>query len=244
MERENPQWGVLEKLVDGDCMEPREKRQVKKQYFIAGLGANERAFEKLGDFGTEKIMVLWLKNEDNESLNSYAQRIIETYKITKDDILVGLSFGGLIAQEIAVLLGMKYVILISSFRTKDDLRSIHSLGLKFKLFKLMPELNFPFISESVANFFNAGYKSSKPILKDMVMNMDMKLTKWSMEKIHEQNEVIGDQLVKYNIIGTKDRIMQTWENDQTFKIENGGHFMVYEHAEEISKIISKIVAEN
>jgi len=42
--------------------------------------------------------------------------------LKKGDLLIGLSFGGLMAQQIAQIVGQDRIILISSFRTKDDLR--------------------------------------------------------------------------------------------------------------------------
>jgi len=212
-----------------------------KQYFIPGLGANERVFEELGDFGTEKIMIQWLKNDGDESLRVYSQRIIDQYGITNSDIIVGLSFGGLIAQQIAEILGTSYVILISSFISKSQLRPMFTYGLKFRLHKLMPEMKATWISEIVANYLNSGTSKSRPLLTEMIEATDMKLMKWSIRKIYEQDEVIGNQTRKYNLIGKKDRIVSTWLNDSTFEIEGGTHFMVYDHAEEVSEIIKKIL---
>lgn len=95
---------------------------MKRIYFISGLGANEKAFSKIGDLGQEKVMVKWLENQPKESLKSYAERLIQEYGIKKDEPLVGLSFGGILAQEIATILGSKEAILISGFQQKSSLR--------------------------------------------------------------------------------------------------------------------------
>ena len=79
---------------------------MKNQFFISGLGADKKAFSKLGDFGTNKIFIEWLRNHDNESLHSYCQRLIDQYNIQQGDLLVGLSFGGLIAQQISEIVGI------------------------------------------------------------------------------------------------------------------------------------------
>ena len=164
---------------------------MKKQYFISGLGADKTAFQNLEDFGTTKIMIDWISNRPNESLYDYAARIIEKYGITSDDILVGLSFGGLVAQQVADILKPDYVILISSFRTKDDLKIQFSAGLKLKLHKLMPEMKSEFIGTIVANYLNSGTNQSKSALKAMLSSTDMKLMKWSLEKIYEQNNPLA-----------------------------------------------------
>ena len=214
---------------------------MKKQYFISGLGADKTAFQNLEDFGTTKIMIDWISNRPNESLYDYAARIIEKYGITSDDILVGLSFGGLVAQQIADILKPDYVILISSFRTKDDLKIQFSSGLKLKLHKLMPEMKSEFIGTIVANYLNSGTNQSKSALKAMLSSTDMKLMKWSLEKIYEQNNPLAIDVKKYSLIGSIDRVVKPWKIESTYIVEGGSHFMVYDKAEEISDIIRGIV---
>lgn len=214
---------------------------MKKQYFISGLGADKTAFQNLEDFGTTKIMIDWISNRPNESLYDYASRIIEKYGITSDDILAGLSFGGLVAQQIADILKPDYVILISSFRTKDDLKIQFSSGLKLKLHKLMPEMKSEFIGTIVANYLNSGTNQSKSALKAMLSSTDMKLMKWSLEKIYEQNNPLAIDVKKYSLIGSIDRVVKPWKIESTYLVEGGSHFMVYDKAEEISDIIRGIV---
>ena len=38
-------------------------------------------------------------------------------------------------------------------------------------------------------------------------------------------------------------MIDSWENNNTFVIRGGGHFMVYERAEEINEIINTILTE-
>lgn len=154
---------------------------------------------------------------------------------------MGLSFGGLVAQQIADILKPDYVILISSFRTKDDLKIQFSSGLKLKLHKLMPEMKSEFIGTIVANYLNSGTNQSKSALKAMLSSTDMKLMKWSLEKIYEQNNPLAIDVKKYSLIGSIDRVVKPWKIESTYIVEGGSHFMVYDKAEEISDIIRGIV---
>ncbi len=214
---------------------------MRKLYFISGLGADEKAFHRLEDFGVPKIMVQWLDPIPKESLLNYCKRIITQYGITQQDIIVGLSFGGLIAQQIAQILDQRFVILISSFRTKEDLRLLFKKGLQFRLYKLMPEIKFPLISEVVANVLNSGTTEGKPVLKAMLETTDMKLLKWSIEKIFQQDIELGQEAIKYNLLGNKDRVMKIWRNKTTHIIQGGSHFMVYDKAKEVSTAIKQIL---
>lgn len=188
-------------------------------------------------------MIQWIKNHPNETLQSYASRLIKKYQIEKEDILVGLSFGGLIVQQIAEILGCTFVILISSFRTKEDLKILLHKGLQLKLHRLMPEINTPFISELVANYLNSGSQLSKPVLQSMIASTDMQLMKWSIEKIYEQDTPLGQNIIRYNVIGDRDRIVKLWKNEFTHVINNGSHFMVYDQANQITSAIQKILVQ-
>lgn len=66
-----------------------------KLFLISGLGADKTAFARLGEFGIEKVMIDWIPNKPNESLADYAKRLIGLHKITGQDKIAGLSFGGL-----------------------------------------------------------------------------------------------------------------------------------------------------
>ena len=217
---------------------------MNKLCFISGLGADEKAFSNLPDFGIPKVDVKWIPNEHNESLYNYAQRLISKYRINQGDIIIGLSFGGLLAQQMAEILGSRYVILISSFRTREDLKFLFRQGLRLHLHKLIPELKSDFIGSLVANYLNSGSQISRPIIEEMVKETDMKLMKWSIEKIFELKSELAQDVVKFNLIGSNDRIVKFWHNETTYEISGGSHFMVFEEADAVSRIIQNVILNN
>jgi len=215
---------------------------VKKIFFISGLGANELAFSKVGDVGFEKIMVKWLPYTKNENLGTYALRLIDEYKITSTDIVVGLSFGGLLAQEISNITGQLNVILVSSFRDKNDLKFPFRQALNIGLHKLFLPIRVPWIDEFVANILNSGTLYSKPVLKEMLKATDYRLMKWSLQQIANTDGLVNKAVVVYNIIGDHDRIVKLWSNNTTYFVKGGSHFMVYDRADEVTEIIRGIVS--
>lgn len=218
-----------------------ELKSLSKIFFIPGLGANEMVFDNIGDLPLEKVNIKWLDNQGDESINSYAQRLIATNKITKEDTVSGLSFGGIIAQEIARILNLDKVVLISSFRDINDLRSIYRFGLKTGLYRLTPNFRIPVVDEIVAYNLNSENQNSKPILKKMLEQTDYELLKWSLQKIAELPLKPDDNFIVHHIIGNNDKIMKTWQNEHTTVIDDGSHFMVYEKAGEVTKAIIEIL---
>ena len=73
---------------------------LKPIYFISGLGADERIFQWLRYDGYRPIHIHWLPPERRESVEHYAHRLAQDIK-DKRPIIVGLSFGGIVAIEIA-----------------------------------------------------------------------------------------------------------------------------------------------
>ena len=64
-------------------------------YFISGLGADRRAFEKINLPERFSIHHLdWIQHNQGESLNDYAKRLAATIDTTQPFAIVGLSMGG------------------------------------------------------------------------------------------------------------------------------------------------------
>ena len=74
-------------------------------YLISGLGADRTIFRNLTFSDATNIHYLdWITPNANESLKSYALRMAETINQSVPFALVGLSFGGMLATEIANVL--------------------------------------------------------------------------------------------------------------------------------------------
>jgi pimeloyl-ACP methyl ester carboxylesterase len=69
-------------------------------YFISGLGADEKVFQFLRLDSIQQIHIKWLKTDPIEGLRAYASRLTAQIDTSQEVILIGVSFGGLIAQEI------------------------------------------------------------------------------------------------------------------------------------------------
>ncbi|WP_051584663.1 alpha/beta fold hydrolase [Pedobacter jeongneungensis] len=91
-------------------------------YFICGLGADKRIFAKLKlDEKINMIHVDWIKPVKNESLSAYAERLSKVIDNAQPFALVGVSFGGMIAVEIAKILNPVSTIIISSTMLSNHL---------------------------------------------------------------------------------------------------------------------------
>jgi pimeloyl-ACP methyl ester carboxylesterase len=98
---------------------------MSKIYLIASLGADTRVYNNIDLRDYEVIPVDWIEPDEKDTLASYAKRLVYQYNIAAHSVLIGNSMGGgMIAIEIAKLIPIKKVILISSIKTTVKLHGI------------------------------------------------------------------------------------------------------------------------
>lgn len=110
---------------------------MKNVYILSGLGADERVFRYLDFKDLDVAFVKWIKPLANETITRYTQRISEQIKC-KNPVLIGLSFGGIIATELAKIIPVKQLILISSLKTRTEIPFIYRLAGQLRLHQLIP----------------------------------------------------------------------------------------------------------
>ena len=87
----------------------------KHLYFVSGMAANSKIFERMS-FPSDKFETHYLDwilpLSKKESLENYAARLCEKI-IHPHPILIGVSFGGVVVQEMSKIIPTEKTILIS-----------------------------------------------------------------------------------------------------------------------------------
>lgn len=209
-------------------------------YLISGLGADERVFQNV-DFGRLKpTFIKWIEPIKKETIEEYALRLLEQIDTNKP-IILGVSFGGMIAIEIAKHIDYQQVILISSAKTKTEIPIIYRILGRLKWHKLVPIGLFKQANILTYWFFGMNSKAEREMLKGILHDTDSTFLKWAMDAIFNwKNEIIIDKLVHFH--GDNDRILPiTNIKNVDFMIPNGGHLMVFNRADEITDALEKII---
>ena len=211
-------------------------------YFVSGLGADERIFKWLRYEGYRPIHIQWISPEPNEPIADYAKRL--TVQIQDEcPIVVGLSFGGLIAVEIAKQIETKRVVLLSSAKDSSE------VPFYFKLFRIFPiHRIFPFKSLLWVFYwllywlFAPEGTDQKKLLKTVLVETDPHFLKWALHKVVTwKNKEIPENLV--HIHGKGDRIFPYRFVTPNFSVEKSGHLMVMNRAEEISNLLEQLILQ-
>lgn len=214
-----------------------------KVYFISGLGADRRAFYKIQlPPGYVPVYLEWIKPLSNETLSDYAKRFSEFIQADEDFILIGLSFGGMLASEIAKIIAPQKIIIISSLGSNKEQPWYFKLAGKFGLHRIIsPSLYRR--ATLLHRFMGAGNKEMKAIVYNYVKNADPEFIRWSLHVIvHWNHSERHSNLV--HIHGSKDHLLPRKYVKADYVVEKGGHLMVMNRAREVNKILEQILTTN
>lgn len=207
----------------------------KEIYIFSGLGADERVFQRLDFTGFSINFIKWIVPQDNETIEHYATRLIEQIS-TKKPTLIGLSFGGLIAVEVAKQIETEKVILIASAKTKNEIPFYFRYAGKLRLHKLLPARLLK-SSNFITNwFFGTSSTFDKQLLKQILIDTDPIFLKWAIDKILRWKNQTNPKNI-FHIHGTSDKILPCKYVNCNFKIRKGGHLMTLNKVEELNNVL-------
>lgn len=210
---------------------------MKQLFLFSGLGADKRVFDALDLNNFNLHHIEWPKPADHESLEDYAKKILPQIQ-TENPILIGVSFGGIVALEIAKLITVEKIIQISSATSYHAIPSYFRFLAKLKLERFMSPQVVKKPNEVLFWLFGVTRKEHRALLASIMADTDEIFFYWAIERIILwKNNAMVERVIQ--IHGTKDRILNLQTAD--FIIEGGGHFMVVTRAKEVSDILKGVL---
>jgi pimeloyl-ACP methyl ester carboxylesterase len=208
-------------------------------YILSGLGADERVFKYLDFKNLDISFVQWIKPEPLEPLASYAKRLSVQIK-HRNPILIGLSFGGIVAATLAKIIPVQQLVLISSVKTKKDVPLIYRLAGKIALHRLVPYSLLK--KDHLLNRWLFGMVKSKDqaLFKKVLAETDLDFLKWAVNIIVTWNNTTLHPNL-FHIHGTHDKLLPLKNADDAIFIQNGGHLMVLNKAKQVSEALHRII---
>lgn len=205
-----------------------------KIYGISGLGADKRVFSGLHLHANFEC-VEWIQPMPSEGITDYAKRLTKVIEADSNFVLLGVSFGGLIAIEMCKFVTPKFVFLISSAEVRSELNPLAVLLGKLNLMKFLPSQFFKPPKRIVQFIFGA---QNKKLLNEILDDTDPHFVKWALNELMtwENTERLRTPLLK--IIGTSDWLFPPSKATKSVFIDKGGHFIIADYASELSEIIN------
>ncbi len=208
-------------------------------YIFSGLGTDERIFKNIHfpEF-VEVHFIAWKKPLTKETLEEYIERLLKEFDLSKPIVLVGLSFGGVVAQEISKKINPLQTIIISSISSSQEIAWHFRVYGNLRLYQITPFRLLKFANFFINWFFGAKRSEEKKLMADIIRDADISLLKWSVKQILLWR---SDKFPKniFHIHGDHDRLLPLKNKNVDAIIKGGGHLMIYNRAEEIGNILKK-----
>lgn len=208
-----------------------------KIYIFSGLGVDQRVFNKIDFDGFNVEFIEWIDPLKRETIENYAKRI-SFEAIEKDSILIGLSFGGMMAVEVSKVIPIKKMILIASTKTKSELPLLYHIAGKLRLHKLIPSTVFKWNNLLSRWIFGIQTKEEKVLFKNILKDTNSRFLCWAINEIVNWKNVQIPEIVTH-IHGDNDKILPLKNVEADIIIKSGGHFMTVNKALEIEAILRK-----
>lgn len=210
----------------------------KHLYCFPGLGASSKIFEyiSLPKDEFEVHLLEWkMPLSLNESLQDYAARVCNDIKHEKP-ILLGVSFGGMIVQEMSKIIETEQVIIVSSIKTHHELPNRLKVIRDTRAYKLFPSKIAENLEEYTKYFFGDFLKKRAELYKMYLSVRNADYMKWAIYNVlHWKQETAPQNIL--HIQGTDDHVFPHKHIKDFVPVEKGTHAMILMKAKTISQII-------
>ncbi|MDB5032467.1 alpha/beta hydrolase [Mucilaginibacter sp.] len=213
---------------------------MSKIYLIAGLGADTRLFNNIDLHDRDVVPIDWIEPNKSDTLSTYAQRLIYQYNIVANSVVIGVSLGGILAIEIAKLVPLNKVILISSIKTIDEAPLYFKLFKTLPAYKLVPGRLMANLGLLIKPVFGNMSTQDAWLFNDMLKKSSPVFIKWAMAAVlHWKNTTVPPNV--HHIVGDKDLVFNYKRIKNATVIKGGTHIMVFDKAKQINKLLKSIL---
>lgn len=211
---------------------------MKHLYLFSGLGADCRVFQNMDFGGFDVTHIDWITPKTNESITDYALRV-SAQITTPHPVLVGLSFGGLIATEVAKYIDYEQLILLASVKIRSEIPFYYRLAGHFRLHRLIPTALMKQPNWLSAWLFGIESQSDKAILAAVLLDTDPVFLRWAIDQLVRWENVTPPSRMTH-IHGSADRILPILFVHNAVAVVGGGHFMTLNKADELSRLLRQV----
>jgi len=214
---------------------------------LPGLGADHRLFDPQRSEFPNLVSPAWLEPAASESLASYAGRMAERIRAELPDgnrplVVGGVSFGGMLATQMAPLLKPDAVVLIgSAMRPKEIAFSLKVMAMAGRWMPAPVGDNAKFMGRAFIRRLGPMKREHRLFLESMIDAVPFSFLQWAGQAIFGWDGVSEVDCKLVRIHGELDRIIPFPKAGLVHKIVGAGHVPNVSHADEVNRHLKAIV---
>ncbi|MGV6831558.1 MAG: alpha/beta hydrolase [bacterium] len=196
-------------------------------YLMPGMAASDKIFEhiSLPEDRFQLHYLNWIPPQSlDESLVHYAERMSKLVKHT-NIVLIGVSFGGILVQEMKAFVKPIKTIIVSSVKTNKELPRRMLLAKRTKIYKVLPTQLASNVDLLAKYAFGKTITRRLELYKKYLAVNDKLYLDWAIKNvIHWNRETPDDEIV--HIHGESDQVFPVKYIPEYIPIKNATHIMI------------------
>lgn len=210
-------------------------------YLMPGLAANPSIFENI-KLPEDQFKIHWLEWEipnTNESLENYAKRMCN-YIEYESSVLLGVSFGGMLVQEMCKYIDLRRLFVVSSIKSYHELPKRLKILRKTKAYKILPTSLVNHVDLLEKYSFSSFFKKRLSLYKKYLSVRDPKYLDWAIKQVVTWNQEEPNPEAIY-INGDKDIVFPYSCKGNCIVIEGGTHIMIINKFKWFNENLPKLI---
>lgn len=217
------------------------KQELIHVYMMPGMAAEPTIFNriKLPEDQFEIHWLEWFIPNEKETLEGYAKRMIA--KIQHEYIvLLGVSFGGVLVQEMSKYMILKKLIVISSVKSKHELPKKMKLAKFIRAYKFAPTQLLSNLDVLKKYAFNNTIAKRIDLYKTYLAVNDKRYLDWAIEQMlcWDQEAPIPNAIY---IHGDEDAVFTHSCEGNCIVIKGGTHIMIIFKSQWFNENLPKLI---
>jgi esterase/lipase len=211
-------------------------------YLMPGMAANPTIFEFI-KLPEDLYAIHWLEwkiPEKEETLQCYAKRMTADIKHS-NVVLLGVSFGGILVQEMSKFLDLKKLIVVSSVKSHHELPKRFKLLKYTKAYKILPTQLVSSIDILTKYAFGETLKKRVKLYKKYLSVDDTVYLDWAIKQVvcWDQEEPHPEAIY---IHGDKDIVFPHSCEGKCIVIKGGTHIMIINKYKWFNENLPKLIS--
>jgi len=211
---------------------------------MPGMAANPSIFERI-ELNSKEYNTIWLSwkiPKKEESLTSYAKRMLEDIPKDTPVVLIGVSFGGVLVQEMSKFIKIKRLIIISSVKTKHELPMRMKVARDTGVYKILPTGLLDYINQIEKLPLGNLIRKRLKLYQQYLSVNDKEYLDWSIKEVlcWQQDQPIEDII---HIHGEEDAVFPIKNIGNCITIPNGTHIMILNKYKWFNKNLHDLISD-